>query len=347
MTSTRALPVPHLELPTSEDIMEFSSELDRRPGIDEDIDIDFDFANEQLQDQDNDYIIEDARSEAGTGAQDLSAETGNDDVMLDEEGSPAEMHDDTLVQDEDVDDAGDFTQNDSNRRSAPLHKDADQYNDEVLDHSQQMDLPSDRLYSAPADDLEENIPEVSDNQILEAWQEETLGTLDVDPNAKALEQPFPDLDPAVPVDSLLEHLRHEPDRSKTLASARNSATGSVASNTEPKLESHPEAALNNRGSPYVDFIAHTPELADAVKSVHPVVVIYQGSEISLFPPSAQNDSATFFLHDESLASNSISDLLVACKGVLADSISEEDELELRIEELGLCISEVSSSPDFN
>jgi hypothetical protein len=67
MTSTRALPVPHLELPTSEDIMEFSSELDRRPGIDEDIDIDFDFANEQLQDQDNDYIIEDARSEAGTG----------------------------------------------------------------------------------------------------------------------------------------------------------------------------------------------------------------------------------------------------------------------------------------
>lgn len=62
----------------------------------------------------------------------------------------------------------------------------------------------------------------------------------------------------------------------------------------------------------------------------------------LFPPVIQDHghSQTYFLHDEAYAKDSIKNLLGACRTVLAESIEDEDELQITIEELGLCISEV-------
>jgi len=77
--------------------------------------------------------------------------------------------------------------------------------------------------------------------------------------------------------------------------------------------------------------------------LHPVVVVYQESEILLFPPHehGEEQAQTYFLEDESLATQTIQSLLRACRLVLADSINEDYELELKITSLGLEICEVS------
>lgn len=89
----------------------------------------------------------------------------------------------------------------------------------------------------------------------------------------------------------------------------------------------------------------------AVESIylHPVVVVYQDNEISLFPPINQEQdegdgeerSLPFFLDDEQLASDSMQNLWAAFRSVLGESMNEQDELTIDIEELGLHISEVS------
>ena len=77
--------------------------------------------------------------------------------------------------------------------------------------------------------------------------------------------------------------------------------------------------------------------------LHPVIVVYQESEILLFPPHehGEDQAQTYFLKDESLATQTIESLLGACRLVLADSIDDDDELELKFTSLGLDICEVS------
>lgn len=79
---------------------------------------------------------------------------------------------------------------------------------------------------------------------------------------------------------------------------------------------------------------------------HPVVLLYQDNEMSLFPPLQEDPelSETFFLQDERLASESIQNLLGACRSVLGESIGEQDELVISIDDLDLHLSEVSSGP---
>ena len=84
----------------------------------------------------------------------------------------------------------------------------------------------------------------------------------------------------------------------------------------------------------------TDAAAQQIDYIHPVKVIYQESEICLFPPTADDSSDTFFLPDISLAYETLDRLLAACREVLADTIVEHDELVLDIASLGLHICEV-------
>ncbi|KAI9827714.1 MAG: hypothetical protein M1832_004203 [Thelocarpon impressellum] len=76
-------------------------------------------------------------------------------------------------------------------------------------------------------------------------------------------------------------------------------------------------------------------------SVLPVVIGYEGSQVSLFPPSKDDSSETFFLKDEGLANSTISKLFGALRSVLAESIDEDDELEFGLDIFGLSIREDS------
>ena len=106
---------------------------------------------------------------------------------------------------------------------------------------------------------------------------------------------------------------------------------------------HPEpieAYYRPEGEPDEDG---SSEDADVVSSLHPVVVKYQSEEMSLFQSkeSEVEHSPTFLLQDQALASQSILELLNACRDVLAGSVDGSEELSLRMDDLGLDFSEVS------
>ena len=88
-----------------------------------------------------------------------------------------------------------------------------------------------------------------------------------------------------------------------------------------------------------------PEEATSRESahVHPVVVLYQDNEISLFPPlnSDEEHTNTYFLQNEQVAGDCIKALFGALRSILGESISEQEELVLDINDLDLHISEVS------
>ncbi|KAL9005572.1 MAG: hypothetical protein Q9188_001664 [Gyalolechia gomerana] len=77
--------------------------------------------------------------------------------------------------------------------------------------------------------------------------------------------------------------------------------------------------------------------------VHPVVVLYEESEMFLFPPAAeeQDDDQTYFLTNEALAAEPIQTVLRECRNVLEGNISDQQELEVNVDALGLRICESS------
>lgn len=83
---------------------------------------------------------------------------------------------------------------------------------------------------------------------------------------------------------------------------------------------------------------HSPTMT----GLHPTVVEYDGNEIYLFPSREPSGSEQYLLENENLVSTSLGDLLQACRSVLGESLSEDEELVLGFEELDLYVSEVSS-----
>lgn len=77
--------------------------------------------------------------------------------------------------------------------------------------------------------------------------------------------------------------------------------------------------------------------------LHPTVVKYDGGQYALFPSSEPADGEEYFLENENLVNGSIGDLLQACRTVLGQTITDDFELELSFEDLGLVISEDSTA----
>ena len=88
-----------------------------------------------------------------------------------------------------------------------------------------------------------------------------------------------------------------------------------------------------------DQIDHYEDPSKATIYIHPVVVVYQGTELSLFRPVGGDRD--FVLEDENLAGDSIANLLAACRPVLGEDVHEQ-ELVLSVDDLDLQISEVST-----
>lgn len=111
--------------------------------------------------------------------------------------------------------------------------------------------------------------------------------------------------------------------------------------TEPQNTNH-DAADKNNNTDQDGLVDQQYELVEPSNVVlHTVKVLYQDSEICLFPPQDDDGTETFFLSESSLAHESLEKLLASCRDVLADTIGIDDELVLDIALLGLHISEVS------
>jgi hypothetical protein len=85
---------------------------------------------------------------------------------------------------------------------------------------------------------------------------------------------------------------------------------------------------------------HSDE-SQRVPHLYPVKVLYQDSEISLFPPQEGDSSETFFLEDEGLAHGDFGKLLASCRRVLGEHVGDDESLVVDIESLNLQLSEAS------
>ena len=332
----------HFGMPTAEDPMELVSDMDRRPAIDEDNDIDLDLTGDQPEDDDDDYMIDDANSDTDQQhyRENLPG-AGNDDEMLDEEDTPHGNGDNAPINDEDLDDAalsiqgynvkleGDSYYAETPQQD-PSSLEQDARREEPVGGTLMYDKDTILMQEGPS---KQNSPRTG---ILTR-----TNTPEVESGPDAVVQAETDT---------MGESKNSSDRGPTESNAYDSS----GDTTFPGVtEAHTEASQPDEGPGVrasMDSVLASQDdgsyqldvpLPVALR-VHPVVVVYQNNEISLFPPLEQDEasSQTFFLHDEKLAGQSISKLLEECRVVLAESIGEEEELEIRIEELGLYINEV-------
>ncbi|KAI4259039.1 MAG: hypothetical protein LQ352_000936 [Teloschistes flavicans] len=119
--------------------------------------------------------------------------------------------------------------------------------------------------------------------------------------------------------------------------------------SETEIENFPprngeEENFHDRSQPPTATVLHISQeeaSSQAPPYIHQVVVVYEGSEMFLFPPveHEQDLSQTYFLSDEALAVGPLYNLFRECRNVLGESISDKVELQITIEVLGLTICE--------
>jgi hypothetical protein len=354
--------IPRLEVPASEDQMRMSPDMDRHLSVDEDIDIDLDLDVEPfLKDEDDDM---DGQNGSNIGDQQYSdrlGEVANDDDMVDGDEGLGRLDGHTSLLDEDLADA-------DNQISGNLLGNEFEI---TYDHDRQGEPPSKKPPQPPNTSVEDvdsldSLPVLEENptyeavRVLEAGQVEDTpeGTGSVakekepDANSHALQgsvgdipwEPSDDLDQEITAyeDNLDEFegdaTSHTDPLPTAVAADQPAVTGGPASNDTEDVVS---AKLgNDNGLPQDPYIREDPLTPSP--DVHPITVNYQGNEMSLFPSLDEDteQSQTYLLEHPSVASDSISSLLQQCRSVLADSISDNDELEIRFGDLGLSIDEV-------
>lgn len=133
---------------------------------------------------------------------------------------------------------------------------------------------------------------------------------------------------------------HEGDTKPADPEGPATSAAPPAENPPPTLSDAPPSHAVVDAS-FQDSAHNTAADAEISASLHPIMVVYEEVEISLFPPRDGDDSETFFLEDENLLRASFGDLFKGFRGVLSEAISDSDELELFVDKLDLSFGEVS------
>lgn len=295
---------------------------------------------------------------------------------------PTVLPDEDLLDFSDDEDMNTYpTANTQPSKLAPEYPSAPTSDNEPVEQVQSevsADLPTESVFPAPDSTSEEQeaLPVLqSDEPDEEARQEHDTST-----NAAAAADdsfteeidlgeaaPHDDLqDPQVEPPSVTERVENAietNDESAQHDSAQMAAEEShhqpaeaddvVASTTEDAVEVPDHAAVltvdveatNVNVTDQADVRERQPN-SPTVTGLHSTVVEYNGSEILLFPSSDTSLSSEYLLGNENLVTSSLGDLLQACRSVLGQSLSEDEELVLGVEELDLYVSE-DSTPAFS
>lgn len=147
--------------------------------------------------------------------------------------------------------------------------------------------------------------------------------------------------PVVPTDQTSHNATSEQSELLQSEAPYHVPAGDLDSNAKPKISD--EVGVSESTPHVLSLDQPQSEEKSTVTGLHPTIVIYDGGRYSLFPSSEPADGEEYFLEDENLVNGSIGDLLHACRVVLAETISEDDELELGIGSLGLFVGEVSNT----
>lgn len=370
MTTITSAPFSSLGLPEPADKMDISSPYNRTL---DDFDIDIDIPP-RPSDQDEDFILEDLRSDTGTNQQaDQVGDT--DDFMVDEErrsilSEDRTMRDDDTVQDEHLTDASDtgleetaLNQNDDNgghQTDASVTTKEDK--NDIAQDTEEAKRTSLETISTEPQEAEKELNVIVDNELHEdgvegdnSNEQYTASQVTSDlTNPEALlsgrERAVDDVEGSADQTQIIKK-----DNSKaspgTLLEDSNNISRSIndedasegpelsrtfTDNSNDKTLTTIETGLSFGGAE--SNISQSP-----IAPLPPIIVHYDGNELSLFPPFEGGSSETFLLDDENLVNVSITDLLRACRVVLGETFDEVDELVLSIEALGINLSEVSST----
>ena len=377
MTAVYNLMNSHLEVEIGEDPMEIASDFDHETIMEEDIDIELDLddgEDEKMSEDAKSLRDEDAvvNHELYPGNDDEMVDEGqtprpeNDIVLADDEelvDAEEELLDlspnarqNTIDNDEDlnqglnsdeynlvqtsygIDEVSNIYENIEPQTSATFAQDTDI-------NRQSIGIANTNIIDEDAPDST-NIEFGSDNGIEDTLADEEENETDDKEDYGASQNPLEDHKKEL---STTQFGVSEANLREVSNPRRINLGGSPTADVFPSLPKLDEGNFDDQpnasgyipiSEPQPDDVPHQSTNSYESMSVHPVIVLYQKNEISLFPPDEQGIDQTYFLKDQSLASESISDLLGACKLVLADSIGEQDELEIRIESLGLEFCEV-------
>ena len=339
-------------VPIVEDPMELSLDIERRQTNEEDIDIDLDLTGDQTLDAEDDYMGDDLNPSMDQASpDDYLVLGGRDDEMLDDDNySLGETGDHSSVQDEDLEDA---------TYSIPQKTDSLPPENSLVRHVEdsfddpgnilQIQTISDSIFldhvqPSPGSDHSETIEKSEEEMLVNAASNLPVSPRSNDIEPQQLTHHFESADNATPSQTNSTEIL-------ALTTAGVQTNETPWDTTTPKNEGESfirSSDLDERAAPKNDFTLEETTSATSART-HPVIVVYLGSEMSLFPPLDQDQEhpQTYLLDDESLAGDSIRKLFSACRVVLAGSVAEEDELEIKIATMGLHVSEVSVNSIWN
>lgn len=311
----------------ADDSMEISSQHGHSDG-DGDIDIDFDFTSAPV---DEDYVLEDAALPADFG-EDLrpqpSPAIGNDDLMIDEDVDSYPMDDADLLHGE---------EGQIQHEALPFDNESSFHLEEDPNHG--LHFEGDDLNSGAAYMYGQQ--ESSEAQVVEndASEGNPLDAPQGGDSQAAEVVPVPDVEkPSADV------AQHEFRRASPLYGSPKSAVSAPApkSPPAPNLERGPTSPTHtseyhetNASSPSLSGDGGKGDITTPRNSPQEVMVVYQSVEYALFSSSELDDPDSFFLSDTSIADKPLADLFNAIRQVIQEDLSEEDELCMAVEDLGI------------
>lgn len=353
MTAASSLAYSTMEVPTVDDTMEMASPYQGH----DDFDIDIDLMEDHISNMDSDMMVADDYP-----ATSQPADYSNDADMADglSEGSMVDADDNYAAEDHDIDVQfeGDHT-----FETEMLEGDAD----EDID----APIPTIHLEAPPAAGDETNNPTQSHMAATEkpeyvnhlaSTTHAQISTHDSERRNDSIH-----LEPSPTEHSQPEHVSEDAentqpgvDHEQPVLAETNEAAHTNTSNA-PDDHAHAETPVPNidaslAKSPAAGTDGEHAERPEAHStheheqdddgthsdgSLHPVKVLYQENEISLFPPLEGDSSETFFLQDENVAYDDFGKLFRALREVLQDNVAENEILVIDIDALGIQIVEVS------
>ena len=343
---------------SEDDPMELSGDADRRGPQGEDIDLNLDTIDEEQPGEEDSFMDEDNNTTLHQTSHNVDqGVAAHDDEMVDDNFRDEALVDDIYIQDEDLKDA-DFGEGDDmyNANDAEdslsghipnsLEAQTNSLENESESHPQSI-LNTSRTGEEPSLEVSQDAEvEIEASRTQEA---NFVDTLDFDLQTTQQSRSPKPVDQQLENESqVIEALQHNAEyvdniKERTSEDGDNQGIPQPADDLPSQTQGELPSFEGLLGNPLEGDENET--VSSSKTHVHPVVVLYEDVEMSLFPPVIENQehSETFFLQDERIAADSIKALLTACRHVLADSIGVHVELGISIDDLGLNIAEVSRS----
>ena len=335
--------------------MELTSDIDQRAGGGDDIDIDLDLTGDNPQDGEDEFMgEEDMNALADSTFEDgLEAHAANDDEMADDSYAQGQVDEGSSVHDEDIEDAEYAAEPDVDESTVvePALVLPNDHSEEVLAKLPGVfaDQDPERNYHEPVhNDQEHHAPSITPEAESGAVESDlpNLPTGLVNPNHDVAKisgaNSSDEYDVGGSKEGTADHDAADQNSDSYDCNGLIALEANLELVGEEVLPASPDLASAAQSNPEESHSQEESSL-DPPVHLHPVVLDYRGEETFLFPPLDQNEdnAATFLLKDEQLAYSAIGDLLGACRRVLSQSLGEQDELMISIDDLDIHISEVS------